>query len=228
MRLIDADDLIGVIQYNTNYKPNKSAIMADELIRYINSQPIAYDVDKVVSELEKENKRLKTLKNNCIALSDHEVCGVENSLECIFDKADILDERARDVVDALKIVRQLAAEYNNGWIPCSERLPEPGEIVLVTDGKEYQSIYCVALRIAGEWRTSWNHDRFGSIDIIAWQPLPEHYKERAEPEAKKIKSKPAKQTERKPKYDAPKMIDLKKAGWDNTRLRKRWALQRNR
>ena len=54
MRLIDADDLIGVIQYNTNYKPNKSAIMADELIRYINSQPIAYDVDKVVEQLEKE------------------------------------------------------------------------------------------------------------------------------------------------------------------------------
>jgi hypothetical protein len=51
-RLIDADDLIGVIQYNTNYKPNKSAIMADELIRYINRQPVAYDVDKVVERLE--------------------------------------------------------------------------------------------------------------------------------------------------------------------------------
>ena len=39
---------------------------------------IAYDVDKVVEGLELENKRLKTLKNNCIALSDHEVCAVEN------------------------------------------------------------------------------------------------------------------------------------------------------
>ena len=55
-RLIDADDLIGVIQYNTNYKPNKSAIMADELIRYINSQSTALDVDKVVEQL-KECKR---------------------------------------------------------------------------------------------------------------------------------------------------------------------------
>lgn len=50
-KLIDADDLIGVIQYNTNYKPNKSAIMADELIRYINRQPTAYDVDKVWNEI---------------------------------------------------------------------------------------------------------------------------------------------------------------------------------
>ena len=57
-RLIDADDLIGVIQYNTNYKPNKSAIMADELIRYINSQPTAYDMDKVVEQLEEARDEL--------------------------------------------------------------------------------------------------------------------------------------------------------------------------
>ena len=55
-RLIDADDLIGVIQYNTNYKPNKSTIMADELIRYINSQPTAYDVDKVVGQLKNHER----------------------------------------------------------------------------------------------------------------------------------------------------------------------------
>ena len=65
-RLIDADDLIGVIQYNTNYKPNKSAIMADELIRYINSQPTAYDVDKVVEQL-KEAKEKSTEENKNIS-----------------------------------------------------------------------------------------------------------------------------------------------------------------
>ena len=37
-----------------------------------------YDVEKVVAELEEENQRLKKLKNNCIALSDHEVCDIEN------------------------------------------------------------------------------------------------------------------------------------------------------
>jgi cyanate lyase len=44
----------------------------------INNQPTAYDVEKVVERLELENKRLKTLRNNCIALSDHEVIGIES------------------------------------------------------------------------------------------------------------------------------------------------------
>lgn len=43
-----------------------------------NEVPTAYDVDKVVEGLKLENKRLKTLKNNCIALCDHEACAVEN------------------------------------------------------------------------------------------------------------------------------------------------------
>jgi hypothetical protein len=44
----------------------------------INNQPTAYDVEKVVERLELENKRLKTLRNNCIALGDHEVIGIES------------------------------------------------------------------------------------------------------------------------------------------------------
>ena len=48
------------------------------VVEEIERIPIAYDVDKVVRELEKENERLKTLKNNCIALCDHEVIGIEN------------------------------------------------------------------------------------------------------------------------------------------------------
>ena len=27
--------------------------------------------------------------------------------------------------DAISIVKEVVAEHNNGWIPCSERLPEP-------------------------------------------------------------------------------------------------------
>ncbi len=63
------------------------------------------------------------------------------------------------------------------WISISKRLPQAGETVLVTNGDKYKPIYCVALIIAGEWRVSWNHDRFGSINIVAWQPLPRPYDE---------------------------------------------------
>lgn len=51
---------------------------ASDIRNIINNQPVAYNVDKVVERLELENKRLKTLKNNCIALCDHEVIGIEN------------------------------------------------------------------------------------------------------------------------------------------------------
>ena len=34
--------------------------------------------------------------------------------------------------DAIEIVKQEAEKYNNGWIPCSERLPEDKQTCLVT------------------------------------------------------------------------------------------------
>lgn len=49
-----------------------------DLHKKIEDIPVAYDVEKVVERLELENKRLKILKNNCIALCDHEVIGIEN------------------------------------------------------------------------------------------------------------------------------------------------------
>ena len=41
-------------------------------------QPIAYDIDKVVEELEKEKEEVQRMRNTCIALSDLEVCDIEN------------------------------------------------------------------------------------------------------------------------------------------------------
>ena len=48
------------------------------LIKAFKESKLAYDVEKVVEELEEENQRLKKLRNDCIALSDHEVCDIEN------------------------------------------------------------------------------------------------------------------------------------------------------
>lgn len=80
MRLIDADR-IKVVGYGglTHIPPNDYVGIANYFYeQLIKNQPTAYDVEKVVEELELENKRLKTLKNNCIALCDHEVIGIEN------------------------------------------------------------------------------------------------------------------------------------------------------
>ena len=40
---------------------------------------------------------------------------------------------------AIDIANELAEEYNNGWIPCSERLPEAEERVLIFAKRKYRS-----------------------------------------------------------------------------------------
>ena len=96
------------------------------------------------------------------------------------------------------IVQEVAEEYNGGWIACSERLPEEHETMFaklkVTD-KWYSAMpekisddVNVIIEfengtrktktmhtIDGKWKKDINIIKF---KVIAWQPLPEPYKER--------------------------------------------------
>lgn len=44
----------------------------------IKEQPTAYDIDKVVEKLEHKKEEVQRMRNTCIALSDLEVCDIEN------------------------------------------------------------------------------------------------------------------------------------------------------
>lgn len=64
----------------------------------------------------------------------------------------------------------------DGWIPCSERLPEIDEEVLVTNG----GVMCVrSLTNTIDEELVWD-DEYGQWEdfeeFIAWMPLPEPYK----------------------------------------------------
>lgn len=80
--------------------------------------------------------------------------------------------------ECFEIVQEVAEKYNGGWIACSERLPEDGMFVLVQDFFEYYEIGKCEKRNGvigitnGDWWTSANN-------YIAWQPLPEPFKEQA-------------------------------------------------
>ena len=50
----------------------------EALHEYIQNMPTAYDVDKVVDELEKKKEEVQKMRNTCVALSDLEVCDIEN------------------------------------------------------------------------------------------------------------------------------------------------------
>ena len=102
------------------------------------------------------------------------------------------------VQDAKQIVQEVAEEYNGGWIACSERLPEEHEtmfaklkgtdkwdsampekisddvnvIIEFEDGtRKTKTMHT----IDGKWKKDINIIKF---KVIAWQPLPEPYKER--------------------------------------------------
>ena len=82
---------------------------------------------------------------------------------------------------AVEIIEQIAEEYNNGWIACSERLPEEnkdGWTHLILSIKTGEVIF-------GFWHNEemgfCKHFRDGVCrvcGVIAWQPLPEPFKER--------------------------------------------------
>lgn len=83
-------------------------------------------------------------------------------------------------IDAISIVNQLAEEYNNDWIPVSEKLPETNESVLCWAKSTARGgdVCFVGSCHNGFWflQSSANTHSFpGQYKIVAWQPLPEPY-----------------------------------------------------
>ena len=79
--------------------------------------------------------------------------------------------------EAIEIVKQEAEQYNNGWIPCSEKLPDVRQDVLVTVK------YTGFMGMHGYWiktghmeaENDWWGDCAGG-EVIAWMELPSAYR----------------------------------------------------
>ena len=166
MRLIDADKLI-----NQGYEIVVDGLQYDTCNKSIDIDniPTAYSVDKVVEKLEEIRAKKTCNKEKC---DTKEICRI-----CVVD-------------DAIEIVKQEAEKFgtdinvgSNGWIPCSERLPEidgnTSDTVLVcgSNGFLYMAFWCDDL----QWRfceCGMAKEPVLWTEIIAWQPLPEPFKER--------------------------------------------------
>ena len=108
----------------------------------------------------------------------------QEAIEILNKNAPKSDPRlcALELCSAIYVVTKALQEPERKWIPVSERLPEDGCGVLVTvNGKHNNIIFVNALEIA-EYRNTEGWIIEGYLDwldpnVIAWQPLPEPYKE---------------------------------------------------
>ena len=92
-----------------------------------------------------------------------------------WEKFDLFTHRCEGIYSAIEIVNQLAEEYNNGWIPCSERLPENISTVLV-QVEEFESPTIGWYGNIDGWRLlEKDFDELNDFTVIAWQPLPPAY-----------------------------------------------------
>ena len=115
------------------------------------------EFEKIIEKLEKELK-----------LADEEKlrCARENPMQ--FDSAK---GYANGVANSIEIVKQEAGQYNNGWIPCSERLPKYGEVVMCSCTNSGITISCITHKGVKPSQSV----RFGQHSVIAWQPLPKPF-----------------------------------------------------
>ena len=118
------------------------------------------------------------------------------------DRKELYLDRANIYGKVMREIDRIAQEYNNGWIPCSERLPEECVPVNVTwINRNPESYYAkikdvpfsaTAVYYNSKWYwysstcvdylSEYGKNDFDlvdkDIDVVAWQPLPEPYKER--------------------------------------------------
>ena len=82
--------------------------------KYIEKMPTAYDIDKVVAELEQKKEEVQRMRNTCVALSDLEVCDIEN----------VTYERAIEIVKhggvSNDVCEWKSTQINNEWKPSCE------------------------------------------------------------------------------------------------------------
>lgn len=99
--------------------------------------------------------------------------------------------------ECFEIVQEVAEEYNGGWIPCSERLPEERDWCLAVFeevdtgfiGLPYIAEYLMGKHTIATTEDGWiihnctdredvSSEYYKKLRCVAWQPLPEPFKER--------------------------------------------------
>ena len=83
-------------------------------IYLLENQPTAYNIGKVVEKLEQKKEEVQRMRNTCVALSDLEVCDIEN----------VTYKRAIEIVKhggvSDDVCEWKSTQINNEWKPSCE------------------------------------------------------------------------------------------------------------
>ena len=129
-------------------------------------------VDEVEKEFLKDNPIYKYAMLHAEHLVKHGV-DISEKWETATQNAAALNEAyLRGRQDERDRFARYQEESNNSWIPCSERLPKKDGVYIVTTDSKHKEC-----RVITAFFNEKDND-FHEVGVIAWQPLPEPYKEK--------------------------------------------------
>ena len=116
---------------------------------------------------------LKAVTNEAIEIIKQEA---EKYEECYKDCGDCeaYNKERYHCPKFCKVIKETVKEIeenHNGWIPCSDRLPKYGEVVMCSCTNSGITISCITHKGVKPSKSV----RFGQHSVIAWQPLPKPF-----------------------------------------------------
>lgn len=136
--------------------------------------PVVYDVGKVVEQPEDSHNKGCLINRNATIQAVEDVLDDENIDYQPYGLGWRIIERIKNMHTAYDVDKVVEQQSIGEWIPCSESLPEPEMPVLFTNKNGQVGIG--RLSETGNWCISDSDGRF-IVSVIAWQSLPEPYKE---------------------------------------------------
>lgn len=100
----------------------------------------------------------------------------------LHDDSDYGEGKYNAFDEAIEIVKQEAEQYNNGWIPCSERLPEEHKQYDITTKNEVgiHSDTAIYNPFLGIWFWDEAESKHIEIEVLAWAEKREPYQPNGE------------------------------------------------
>lgn len=137
-------------------------------------------IDKAIEIVNQLAEEYKPKTNDAWKIIYNKVCNLEKEYATKGNMASVNDcIRLENLLQYFKEELQVAEEYNNGWIPCSERLPKQYDypeqnyrvLASCTDGIVRNTTIKSLLENKGHYNLG---EKFY---YNAWMPLPQPFKE---------------------------------------------------